>query len=165
MSSCVIPGSFDPVTRGHTDLIRRAAGLFDRVTVVIMVNIRKKSLFTPEERAELMRKACGGIPNVRTEIWDGLLSAYMRERGERTVIRGVRSAAEYDGEQISAQANRLLNPEMETLLMPAGEGMNWISSSSVKEIAAFGGDVRAFLPPECAEEIAGRLDAENDRRI
>ncbi len=157
MSGCVIPGSFDPVTRGHTDLIRRAAALFDRVTVVVMVNVRKRGVFTPEERTELLRKACRGMENVRVERWDGLLSEYMRGKGERTVVRGVRSASESDGEIIAAQANRMLNPEMETLLMPAGEGYAWISSSAVKEIAAFGGDIRNFLPPECAEEITGRL--------
>ncbi|MBR2823197.1 MAG: pantetheine-phosphate adenylyltransferase [Clostridia bacterium] len=157
MSSCVIPGSFDPVTLGHQDLIRRAARLFDTVTVVIMINIRKQGVFPPAERAALMRAACGALPNVRVETWEGLLSEYMRVRKERTVIRGVRGGTEFDGECLSAQANRLLNPEMETLLMPAGEGKNWISSSAVKEIAAFGGDIRDYLPPECAEEIALRL--------
>ena len=157
MNSCVVPGSFDPVTEGHTNLIRRAAKLFDQVTVVIMINVRKKGIFTPEERAALMRKACAEIPNVKVEIWDGLLSAYMRARGERTVIRGVRNTAEYDAESVSAQANRQLNPDMETLLMPAGEGKAWVSSSAVKEIAAFGGDISAFVPQACAEEIIQRL--------
>lgn len=157
MSSCVIPGSFDPVTRGHTDLIRRAAALFDRVTVVVMVNVRKRGVFTPEERESLLREACGGAGNVCVERWDGLLSEYMREKNERTVVRGVRSAAEYDSEAAAAQANRMLNPRMETLLLPAADGYAWISSSAVKEIAAFGGDIRDYLPPECAEEIARRL--------
>ena len=157
MSSCVIPGSFDPVTLGHMDLIRRAAKMFETVTVVVMINIRKQGSFTPQERVRMLRRACGAMANVKVDLWDGLLSDYMRLRGERTVLRGVRSAAEYDGEQVSAQANRLLYPEMETLLMPAGEGMNWISSSAVKEIAAFGRDIKGFLPPECAEEIAARL--------
>ena len=157
MSGCVIPGSFDPVTRGHTDLIRRAAALFDRVTVVVMVNIRKQGIFTPEERVRMLREACGAEKRVRVEQWSGLLSAYMREKGETTVVRGVRGVQEYDGEMIAAQANRMLNPRMETLLMPAAEGYAWISSSAVKEIAAFGGDIRNFLPEECAEEIIRRL--------
>lgn len=157
MSSCVIPGSFDPVTRGHTDLIRRASAVFDRVTAVVMVNVRKAGVFTPEERAEMLRKACGALPNVRVETWDGLLADYLREKNERVVIRGVRGAGEFDSEVISAQANRMLNPEAETLLLPAGEGNHWISSSAVKEIAAFGGEIRDFIPPECAEEIRSRL--------
>ena len=153
MSSCVIPGSFDPVTRGHMDLIRRAAQLFDQVTVVVMVNIHKQGTFSPEERVRLLEKACKFEPNVRVDRWDGLLSDYMWEKNERTVIRGVRGVTEYDAENTAAQANRMLNPKMETLLMPAGEGYQWISSSAVREIAAFGGDVREFLPRECAEEI------------
>ena len=141
MSSCVIPGSFDPVTRGHMDLIRRTARMFDRVTVVVMVNIRKQGRFSPEERVRLLEKACAEEPGVTVDRWDGLLSEYMREKGETTVLRGVRSGTEYDAEMVSAQANRMLNPEMETLLLPAGDGMQWISSSAVREIAAFGGDI------------------------
>ena len=157
MSSCVIPGSFDPVTRGHIDLISRAAKLFEQVTVVVMVNVRKTGAFTPEERVRMLQAACLSIPNVRVDLWNGLLSAYMREKEETTVIRGVRNGAEYDSEMISAQANRMLNPRMETLLMPAAEGQAWISSSAVKEIAAFGGDIREYIPGECAEEILVKL--------
>ena len=157
MSGCVIPGSFDPVTKGHMDLIRRAAAMFDRVTVVVMVNIRKKGVFDPEERVRMLRAACGKEPKVRVDRWDGLLSEYMRVRGETTVIRGVRNGAEYDSEMTAAQANRMLNPGMETLLMPAADGYTWISSSALREIAAFGGEIRDFLPAECAEEIIGRL--------
>ena len=157
MSSCVIPGSFDPVTRGHTDLIRRAARLFDRVTVVVMVNIRKQGCFSPEERVRLLEKACGEIPNVRVERWEGLLNEYIRQKGERTVLRGVRSGTEYDAETIAAQANRMLNPDMETLLMPASDGYQCISSSTVREIAAFGGDIRELIPPECMKEIVRKL--------
>ena len=105
----------------------------------------------------LLEKACQGIPGVRVDRWEGLLSEYMRTRGERTVIRGVRNGSEYDAETAAAQANRMLNPEMETLLLPAGEGLQWISSSAVREIAAFGGEIREWIPSECAEEIAQRL--------
>ncbi|MBR0387356.1 MAG: pantetheine-phosphate adenylyltransferase, partial [Clostridia bacterium] len=126
MSSCVIPGSFDPVTRGHIDLIHRAAVLFEQVTVVVMVNIRKNGTFTPEERVRMLQTACRDEPHVRVEQWNGLLSEYMREKQKTTVIRGVRSGTEYDSEMISAQANRMLNPRMETLLMPATEGYTWI---------------------------------------
>ena len=157
MSGCVIPGSFDPVTRGHVDLIRRAARCFDRVRVVVMVNIHKQGRFSPEERVRLLEVACREMPEVTVDRWEGLLSDYMRGREEKTVLRGVRSAAEYDAEMTAAQANRMLYPEMETLLMPAGEGMQWISSSAVREIAAFGGDIRPWIPAECAEEILEKL--------
>ena len=157
MSRCVIPGSFDPVTLGHEDLIRRAAEIFDRVTVVVMVNIRKKSSFSAEERVRMLETTFAGDPRIRVEAWDGLLSGYMREKGERTVIRGARTASEFDAEFASAQANRALNPEMETLLLPAGEGKQWLSSSAVREIAAFGGDIQKYVPAACAEEIQRRL--------
>lgn len=153
----MIPGSFDPVTRGHMDLISRAARLFDRVTVVVMVNIHKQGCFSPEERVAMLEKACRFEPNVRVDRWEGLLSEYMWEKDERTVVRGVRNGTEFDVETAAAQANRMLNPKMETLLLPAGEGYQWISSSAVREIAAFGGDIREFIPRECAEEIIQRL--------
>jgi len=153
MSSCVFPGSFDPVTRGHMDLIRRAAALFDRVTVTVMVNIHKRGTIPPSKRAELLRKACAGLDNVRVDCWDGLLTDYMRRQGERCVLRGVRGMAEYDAEIAAAAANRLLMPEMETLLMPASGEYACVSSSAVREIAAFGGDFLSLVPAETAEEI------------
>ena len=157
MSGCVFPGSFDPVTRGHMDLIRRAAGLFDRVTVTVMVNVRKSGCIPAEKREALLRKACAGIPNVRVDRWDGLLADYLRKTGERCVLRGVRSVGEFDAEITAAEANRALYPDMETLLLPATPETSWISSSAVREIAAFSGDVRPFLPEETAEEIAALL--------
>ncbi len=139
------------------DLIRRAARIFDRVTVVVMVNVHKQGAIPPEARARMLEEACRREENVRVERWEGLLSAYMREKGERTVVRGVRNGTEYDTETAAARANRVLNPGMETLLMPAGGDTQWISSSAVREILAFGGDVRDYIPPECAEEILRAL--------
>lgn len=157
MSSCVFPGSFDPVTNGHMDLITRAAGLFDEVTVAVMVNIHKQGVILPEKRAELIRRACAGLPNVRVEVWQGLLTEFMRLRGERCIIRGARSAGEFDAELASAAANRALLPGVETLFLPASGPYAWVSSSAVREIAAFGGDILSFVPPEAAEEIAQLL--------
>ena len=157
MSSCVFPGSFDPPTRGHLDLIRRAAGVFDRVIVAVMVNVRKQGVIDPRKRTELLEKACADLPNVRVDSWDGLLADYMRKHGERCVVRGARGADEFCREIPSAEANKALHPEMETLLLPADPKLSWISSSAVREIAAFGGDVRPFLPENVAEEIAALL--------
>ncbi len=157
MTECVFPGSFDPVTKGHMDLIRRTAGLFDRVTVTVMVNIHKQGTFSPEERIRLLEKACREYSSVRVERWDGLLADYLKEKGVKCVIRGVRSTGEFEGEIGAAAVNRMLNPEMETLLMPASEEYAGLSSSAVREIAAFGGDVRPFVPDVIAEEIAAAL--------
>ncbi len=157
MTECVFPGSFDPVTRGHMDLIRRAAGLFDRVTVTVMINIHKQGTFSPDERIRLLEKACREFSNVRVDRWDGLLSAYMKEKGVRCVIRGARSSAEFEAETGAAAVNRMLNPEMETLLLSASEEYSGLSSSAVREIAAFGGDIRPFVPEVIAQEIAMAL--------
>ena len=154
MSSCVFPGSFDPVTRGHMDLIRRACAVFDRVTVTVMVNIHKQGSLSPEKRVELLRKACAGIENVRVDRWDGLLADYLRQTGERCVVRGARGITEFDAEIASAAASRMLNPDMETLLLPASGEYACVSSSAVREVAAFGGDIRPFVPEKIAEEIA-----------
>ena len=153
MRTCVFPGSFDPVTRGHMDLIERAAALFDRVTVTVMINRNKQGSFPVSKRKELLEKACTGLDNVTVDLWDGLLVDYLRARGENTVIRGVRNTSDFEAESISAQANRMLFPEMETVILFAGEGKNAISSSAVREIASFGGSVAEFIPEKVADEI------------
>ena len=153
MSSCVFPGSFDPVTLGHMDIIHRAACIFDRVTVALMVNVQKAGSIAPEKRLELLKTACGGLENVQVVFWEGLLAEYMLETGERCVIRGTRNASEFDAENASAAVNRLLNPDVETLLMPSSDKLAHVSSSMVREIAAFGGDIRQFVPVSVADEI------------
>ena len=157
MTSCVFPGSFDPVTKGHMNLITRAAGMFDRVTVTVMHNIRKSGSIPVDDRVRLLEKACEGLPNVRIDRWDGLLADYMKKKKEKIVIRGVRNAAETDQELASAAANRLLNKDVETLFIPCDPQMNGISSSAVREIAAFGGSIRAFVPEKLTEEISAFL--------
>lgn len=154
MKYCVFPGSFDPPTRGHLDLIRRAAGLFDRVTVTVMVNISKQGTIPWEERVRLLEKACAGIPNVRVELWKGLLADYIRKQKKPTaVIRGVRNAAEYEREAEAAAVNRMLCPGLETVLIPASGETEMISSSTVREIAAFGGAYDFFIPEEIRQDI------------
>ncbi len=162
MTSCVFPGSFDPVTRGHLDLIERAAAQFDLVTVTVMVNIRKKSALPPEERVRLLQKACERIPNVRIDSWDGLLVEYMRNHQETLILRGVRSVAEFEAEKEAAAANRILAPEVDTWLVFSREAYSCISSSAVREIAAFSGDLSEFVPPGLAEEIADALSNNNE---
>ena len=154
MRCCVFPGSFDPPTRGHLDLIRRASGMFDRVTVAVMVNISKAGMIPWEERVRMLEKACGDIPNVRVVLWKGLLADFVRSRKKPTVvIRGVRNAAEYEREAEAAAVNRMLCPGMETILIPSSEGMGMVSSSTVREIAAFGGTYDFLIPPEIQQDI------------
>lgn len=154
MRYCVFPGSFDPPTRGHMVLIRRAAAMYDRVTVTVMVNVAKQGIIPWEERVRMLEKACADIPNVRVELWKGLLADYVRKQKKPTVvIRGVRNAAEFEHEAEAAAINRTLCPGLETVLIPASEGMGMVSSSAVREIAAFGGTYDFFIPPEIQQDI------------
>lgn len=157
MVSCVFPGSFDPVTRGHLDLISRAAAVFDRVTVTVMVNISKKGVFSAEERISMLKKICAPFSNVEVDCWNGLLAEYMKQKGEKIVIRGLRNSAEYDQENISAYANKMLNHDIETIFIPCDPALNGVSSSAVREIAAFGGEISSFVPESLAEEIKEQL--------
>ena len=153
MVSCVFPGSFDPVTKGHLDLISRSAGLFDHVTVAVMVNISKAGAIPFEKRIELLRKACAAFSNVTVVSWEGLLADYMREHDERIVIRGIRSGMELEAELESSAANKMLNENIETVFLPTDPRYACVSSSTVREIAAFGGNIDAFVPEMITEEI------------
>ena len=157
MVSCVFPGSFDPVTKGHMDLIQRAASLFDRVTVTVMVNINKKGALSPEDRIRLLEKACRQFSNVQVERWDGLLADYMKKKKERIVIRGVRNTPEFEKEISSACANKMLNGSVETLFIPTDPALAGVSSSAVREIFSFGGDISAFVPEKLIKEIGDLL--------
>ena len=157
MVSCVFPGSFDPVTKGHFDLIRRASEIFDHVTVVLMQNINKSGTIAERDRVEMLEKICGPLTNVSVDSWDGLLADYMRIRNERIVIRGLRDSAELIQEMKSAAANRILNDGIEFMFLPTDPLLSGISSSAVREIASFGGDISGFVPGELTEEIAAFL--------
>ena len=157
MVSCVFPGSFDPVTRGHMDLIRRAAGLFDHVTVTVMVNISKKNAIPLKERIRLLKKACNDLSNVDVDSWEGLLADYMAEKKERIIIRGVRNIPEFENEMTAARANKMLNGSAETIMIPTDPALAGVSSSAVREIASFGGDISAFVPDSLIKDIEALL--------
>ena len=157
MITCVFPGSFDPVTTGHLDLIARASSVFDHVTVTVMHNVRKTGCIPVESRMELLQKACSRFENVSTDCWDGLLADYMDKKGERIVIRGIRSAGETEQELQAFAANRALNSRIETFFIPTDPALIGVSSSAVREIASFGGDISAFVPPQLKEEISRLL--------
>ncbi len=157
MSICVFPGSFDPVTVGHIDLIRRASAVFDEVRIVVMINIRKAGCIPVESRIALLRKACSGIAHTSVDSWDGLLSDYMRINRCGIILRGVRGAVEAENEISAARINRQLYPGAETFLIPASEGLTDVSSSAVREIAAFGGDISPYVPSDLTEEIRNLL--------
>lgn len=152
MSSAVCPGSFDPVTNGHLDVIDRASNLFDRVTVTVMVNKSKKSLFTVAERLEMLTEVTAHLPNVSVEPWHGLLVDYARANGIKAIVKGLRAVSDFDYELQMAQMNQQLSG-VDTLFISTNPLYSFLSSSLVKEVATYGGDVAHLLP----EPVHGRL--------
>ncbi len=143
---CVYPGSFDPITVGHLDVIRRAAGLFDRVVVAVLRNPGKAGCFPIEERLSMIADACQEMPSVSVDAFDGLLADYMRRTEASAVVRGLRSAADFESEQTMAHLNARLLPGMETVFLAARPEHACVSSSAVREIACFGGDIGQYVP-------------------
>lgn len=152
-SRCLYPGSFDPVTLGHMDVIRRAAALFDTVVVGVLHNPEKRGCFSVEQRVDMLNRACAGIPNVRVISYGGLLAQLTRETGISVVVRGVRGVADLESETVMARINRQLNPTLETLFLPASPEMGEISASMVRQLAAFGADLSAYVPLEALPVI------------
>jgi pantetheine-phosphate adenylyltransferase len=156
MSRAVCPGSFDPVTNGHRDVIERTAGLFDEVVVAVGHNMAKNALFTPEERHGMLEEVCADLPNVTVSLFRGLLVEFCTERGVDVIVKGVRSAADFDYEVQMAQMNRQLSG-IATVFLPTASQWSYVSSSLVREVAGLGGDVAAFLPPLAAERTRRRV--------
>ncbi|MBQ6931312.1 MAG: pantetheine-phosphate adenylyltransferase [Clostridia bacterium] len=158
MKIAVCPGSFDPITNGHLEIIRRASRMFDKVIVVVMSNYFKKTgAFTPDERVDLIKRVTGDIQNVEVDFSYGLLADYAREKNAIAIVKGLRAVSDFDTEFQQALANKKLNPEVETVFFTAsGENM-YLSSSVVKQICEFGGDISEFVPPEIRDDIEKRL--------
>ncbi len=143
----VYPGSFDPVTNGHLDVIRRAASTFERLIIGVGRNSGKSPLLTPDERVLLLKEACAGMPNVEPMTFDGMLVEFARSQGARVLIKGLRAVSDFEYEFQMALANRQLAPDVETLFMMTSSEYLYLSSSIVKEIARLGGDVSPLVPP------------------
>lgn len=153
----VYPGSFDPVTYGHLDIIERTAKIFDRVVVAVGVNPKKTSSFTAEERLEMLRKACADFPNVEVTKYEGLLADYASSIGAKVIVKGLRALSDFDYEFQMALTNRKLNPELETVFLPTSAEHMFLSSSMVKQVAGFGGDISHFVPACILQQIQNRL--------
>ena len=140
------PGTFDPITNGHLDIIQRSLSIFDRVLVAIAVNVRKEPLFTTEERMDLIRASAGPEPRLEVDSFHGLLVDYVLRRGAHVMIRGLRAIADFEYEFQRAHMNRRLAPGVETIFLPTTQENFYVSSSLVKEIASFQGDVSGVVP-------------------
>ena len=171
MRIAVCPGSFDPVTKGHLDIVTRASKLFDRVIVLVVINAVKKPSFTPEERAQMIREVIGNsLPNVEVDTFSGLLADYVRDVGAVAIVKGLRAVSDFEYELMMAQtnkqlkyefqmalANKKLNPTSDTVFLTTASQNMYLSSSLVKQIAQFGGDISDFLPPQIVDRVASRL--------
>ena len=145
-SIAVYPGSFDPLTNGHVDIIQRGARLFDRIIVAVLINLEKAPLFTVPERVDIARNVFREWPNVEVDTFDGLLVDYARRRHATAIVRGLRAISDFEFEMQMALMNRRLNPEVETVFMMPAEPYTYVSSRLVKEVVALGGSVSGLVP-------------------
>lgn len=152
----IYPGSFDPLTNGHADLIRRSIRLFDRVVIALLVNARKQPLFSLEERVGMIREVFKDEPRVAVETFDGLLVEYARRRRASAIIRGLRGGADLDYEMQMALMNRHLQPGVDTVFLLPAEQYAYVSSTLVKEVMSLGGSVRGLVPPAVEAQLAAR---------
>ena len=157
-SIAVCPGSFDPITVGHLNIIARTAKLFDKVIVVVMTNARKASgAFTPEERVDFIRRSIDGLPNVEVDYYDGLLAEYVESKGAVAIVKGLRVLSDYEDEFKQALTNKKLAKNVETIFMVTDTEYMFLSSSVVKEVCRFGGDISDFVPAPIKDDIVKRL--------
>ena len=157
--TAICPGSFDPVTMGHLDIISRACKIFDRIIVAVPVNPQKHFSFSVEERMELLQRVCdgAGLANVEIDRVTGLLADYAMEKGAMVVVKGLRAVSDFEYEFQQALANKKLNPRLETMFLPTSSDNMFLSSSVVKQIACFGGDISHFVPDCILHTIQERL--------
>lgn len=153
----VVPGSFDPVTSGHIDVIERAARVFGEVIVALAPNPTKEPLFTVEERIKMLREVTSHVPNVRIDAFDGLLVDYVRSQGAQVIVKGLRAVSDFEFEFQMALMNRKLTPDVETVFMMTGAEYSYLSSSIVREIAALGGSVKGLVPKTVERYLMKKL--------
>ncbi len=158
MRICVYPGSFDPITNGHLDIIERASRLFDKIIVGVLLNTSKMPLFTVEERIKLIDESCAHIKNVEVDSFEGLLIDFMKKKKALTIIKGLRAVSDFEYEFQMALMNRKLNSEIETIFMMTNSKYSYLSSSLVKEVAKFGGCIRGLIPSTVEKEIVKKFN-------
>ena len=161
MKTAIYPGSFDPVTNGHLDIITRASKMFDKLIVVVLINPLKASSFSIPQRCEFLRQTTKDIPNVEIASYDGLLADYFNQRDDVDVIvKGLRATSDFEYEFQMAHTNKDLNPKAETVFIPASLNTTFVSSSMVKQVAMFGGDLSKYLPSCIHEQVRSKLVAD-----
>ena len=158
MKIAIYPGSFDPVTSGHLNIIQRAANIFDKLIVCVMVNAGKNPMFTLEERVELIRRVTKSLPNVEVDSSSELLADYAKRRGSCVIVKGLRASSDFENEFQMALTNHKINPELDTMFLPAESQYLYLSSSTVKELGNYGVDLSDFLPKEIIPDFQERIE-------
>lgn len=162
MVKAVYPGSFDPVTYGHLDVIKRASVLFDEIIIGVLHNYRKSPLFSAEERVNILKEVTKDIPNITIKAFEGLSVDFVRDCGAQVIVRGLRAITDFEYELQMAQTNRVLEPRIDTMFLTTSLEYAYLSSTTVKEVAMFGEDISKFVPPYVAEQISMKLKAKED---
>ncbi len=157
MKTAIYPGSFDPVTSGHLNIIRRAANIFDRLIVCVMVNAGKAPMFSLSERVELIRRVAGDIPNVEIDCSDALLADYARQKGSCVIVKGLRAGSDFENEFKMALVNHKINPGLDTMFLTSEHQYMYLSSSMVKELGMYDVDLSDFLPSEIIPDFQRRM--------
>ena len=157
MRTAIYPGSFDPITKGHLDVLKRAADIFDKVIVVVSVNVNKKSFISVEDRVELIKQSCKDIPNVEVDCFDGLTIEYAKKRNANILIRGLRAVSDFEYEMQLSQANNALCNDIHTVFLITKPKYNFISSGTVREIALMNGDISKFVPEPVAKYLEAKF--------
>ena len=156
MKIAIYPGSFDPVTSGHLNIIQRAAKIFDKLIVCVMVNAGKSPMFTQEERVELIRRVTSDLPNVEVDCSADLLAEYAKRKGSCVIVKGLRAGSDFENEFQMALINHKINPELDTMFLTAESEFMYLSSSTVKELAGYGVDLSDFLPEAIIPDVQER---------
>ena len=157
----IYPGSFDPITLGHLDIVKRARNICDKLIIAAAINISKKPLFNIEERLEMIRKSCSNMDNIEITTFNGLLADYCKEKNVNFIVRGLRSGIDFDNEYAVALINRRLAPEAETIFFLSDSELSCVSSSMVKEIASYGGDITTFVPQFVKQKLSEKFSNQN----
>lgn len=164
MTIAICPGSFDPVTKGHCDIIERTAKMFDRVIVCVLTNPAKDPMFTVEERVGFVSRVTEHLQNVEVDTFAGLLADYAREKGAVALVKGLRAVSDFEYEFQQALTNKVLNPSLETIFLNTSSQYMYLSSSIVKQVASFGGAIDEFIPVEIVEQVKKAMFAKGETR-
>ena len=157
MKIAIYPGSFDPITNGHLNIIRRAANIFDRLIVCVMVNAGKNPMFSQEERVDLIRKVTSDIPNVEVDCSNELLAEYAKRKGSCVIVKGLRAGSDFENEFQMAMINRKINPDLDTMFLTAEHEFMYMSSSMVKELGTYNVDLSGFIPEQIIPDVQKRI--------